>query len=273
MQLILEARFQREDQEMLMGTLNFALSQQKWESLSAYSRRVCLETQRKLREYVDDWLDSGVRADGTEAPGERNYDRARKVQDCVAFYSYFCSTWITLPPGEQYPEVRMGMPGLKCGRVRSQLLAEYEATEMIVMLLLSGLRRRIAKCRYEKCGRYFLLNEKPRKETYAHGLFCSGLHNRRASATKLVKERRDMFNPTVIAWAGDVLSQQKSKMGEDAAFKRKLLRELNTRIRKDPDLHSGRRRNRLGTYIEVNWLTKHWEEIQAKAEEIRNATR
>jgi hypothetical protein len=165
------------------------------------------------------------------------------------------------------------MPNQARLRLRPQLLAENEATELIVMLLLSGLRRRIAKCRYQKCGRYFLLREKPLKEIYAHGLFCSGVHNRSASAAKLVKERRDMFNPTVMAWAAEVLGQQKSKQEEDVALKRRLLPELNTRIRKDPNLNRGRRPNHLGNYIEVNWLTRHWEEIQGKAEEIRNATR
>jgi hypothetical protein len=50
-QLILEARFDSGDEEALVIALNFAPSQQVKKSWKLF-----LVTQRKLREYVDDWL-------------------------------------------------------------------------------------------------------------------------------------------------------------------------------------------------------------------------
>jgi hypothetical protein len=151
--------------------------------------------------------------------------------------------------------------------------AHQQATLLVVSLLLSDFRYRIAKCRYEKCGQYFFLKGKAREKVYAHGLFCSGRCNRAASAIRLTKQRRGRFNPTVIAWAAELLRQQKRKPGDDEIAKRKLLQQLNTRIRhhKDPNVREGRRRNHDGTYIALNWLTKHWDAIQEKMEEMSDA--
>ena len=169
-------------------------------------------------------------------------------------------------PGIGDPELRVALK-----KSEPSKRAHRQATLLVVVLLLSDLRYRIAKCRYDKCARYLFL--KTKKKLYAHGLFCSGPCNRAVSAVKLTRRRRGMFNPTVITWAAELLHQKKGKPGEGDLSKRKLLPKLNERIHraKNPNFGTERERNHDGSYIAINWLTKHWAEIQAKAEEMSDA--
>jgi hypothetical protein len=236
-----------------------------------------------LRKYVDAWIKSGVRQDGSEAPGDRSYHRV--AQAALDRYSGTLDELMFANISRFFHdsyELKIYFPG--AGDLELQVApqklepsrrAHQQATLLVVALLLSDLRYRIAKCRYDRCGQYFFLKTKVRKKLYAHGLFCSGRCNRAVSAAKLTKRRRGMFNPTIITWAAELLRQQKGKPGEDDIAKRKLLPKLNARIHRDknPNFRNARERNHDGSYIAVNWLTKHWAAIQAKVEEMSDAKR
>jgi len=236
-----------------------------------------------LRKYVDAWIKSGVRQDGSEAPGDRNYHRVTQAAmdpsgtldelmfaNIPTFFRESHELKIHFPGDAKDPVLQLAPQKLEPSR-----RAHQQATLLVVSLLLSDLRYRIGKCRYDRCGQYFFLKTKVREKLYAHGLFCSGRCNRAVSAAKLTKRRRGMFNPTVITWAAELLRQQKRQPGEDDIAKRKLLPKLNARIHRDknPNFRNERERNHDGSYIAVNWLTKHWAAIQAKVEEMSDAKR
>jgi hypothetical protein len=148
--------------------------------------------------------------------------------------------------------------------------AEIEAGVLLVKLLISDLRFRIARCRYSECGCYFLLSKRPRKSTYENGTYCSTLHNRAASATRRTKDRRDKCKERQIEWAvAKLLSElRKRRKGwavwqEQRAIKEALVTAVNDRLASD--------RNRVRDKIKVNWVTRHQKEIQAKVEEISRA--
>jgi hypothetical protein len=233
-------------------------------------------TQQDLRKYVDAWLRSGLRPDGSEAPNERCVDRVVSVAldpehnfDELMFANSFSSfahahaLKITLPNGAGNPVVQLVLKELGPGQSANQ-----RATSLIVALVLSDLRYRIAKCRYEKCNRYFFLKEKAQKKIYVRGLFCSLNCNRAANAARLTKIRRGDFKPTVVEWAADFLRQNEIEPRDDEAAKSEMLPKLNARIGKNKNLAATRKLNHDGTYIAVNWLSRHWEEIQAREKEM-----
>jgi len=235
-------------------------------------------TQQNLRKYVDAWLRSGLRSDGSEAPKERCVDRVVSAAfgpgdnfDELMFANSFSSfanaraLKITFPNSAEDPLVQLVLKDSGPSQPANQ-----RATSLIVTLVLSDLRHRIAKCRYEKCNRYFFLREKAQKKIYVRGLFCSLNCNRAASAARLTKIRRCDFKPTVVEWAADLLRQNESEPRDDEAAKREMLPKLNERIRKNKNLATTRKLNHDGTYIAVNWLSRHWEEIQAKEKEMNS---
>ena len=220
------------DPSELVDTLNWSSSGPHVSvRLQPFQSKYLAALQQRLREYVDAWIKCGVRQDGSEAPGDRSHDRVIQLAVdpsgtpeelmLANSFGFFCDTHIlkiNFPLGSKDPTLEVSPQEAK-----PHTHVHQKATSLVVGLLLSDLRYRIAKCRYEKCGQYFFLKGKAREKVYAHGLFCSTRCNRAASAVKLTKQRRGRFNPMVIAWAAELLRQQKNKPGDGETAKRKLL--------------------------------------------------
>jgi hypothetical protein len=147
-------------------------------------------TQELLRGWVDEWLDSGRDDSGVEDPRERNFGKARSTASAAHEPKNFrlvgrgnsLSPWFDTydqePTGSLYP--RIGQPP------RS---TEY-AREQLVFFLLSDVRFRLAKCRKEHCGTYFLLKHWNRQ--YKRGTLCDSCKRSRSeeSAIKATAEVR-----------------------------------------------------------------------------------
>ena len=232
------------------------------------------ELQKHLRAHVDQWIASGVQPDGREAPSKRSISRVEEAVYQVTegkldrflrdlyWHRQGIKAVVTMPFDK--PRIDLSFEQVD---PTNPYAAEIEAGVLLVKLLISDLRFRIAKCRYSECGCYFLLSKRPRKSTYENGTYCSTLHNRAASATRRTKDRRDKCKERQIEWAvAKLLSElRKRRKGwavwqEQRAIKEALVTAVNDRLASD--------RNRVRDKIKVNWVTRHQKEIQAKVEEI-----
>jgi hypothetical protein len=233
--------------------------------------------RNSLRGYVDAWISSGILDEQSESPYARSDERvadsayspnssldALMLFNCFGFFRQSHELRVWYPPTASAPSLQLTPRPVKASE-----RAHQHATALMVGVLSTDLRYRIAKCRYQKCGHYFLLSER-RRERYANGIFCRPSCNRAASAARLTTQRRRLFNPTVIEWAARELSGQGCTEDDSLARKKKLLLKLNKRFarHKDPNLCGARKQNRDGSYVALNWLTRHWTEIQVKALEI-----
>jgi hypothetical protein len=279
--------FDEADGETLLALLNgdLAKHRQQWASFwslsppivnanpSAYGRAIA-EVQRLVSDYVDEWIDSGRRRDGSEAPTERNVSTVTNLRIAVEVYSV-TGRIVCAFPNDKVPVAELS-GWFRAGEdpVSDTVLlrddpadhAEEEAVRIVTMLLLSqDWRLRLAKCR--KCGRYFLLPQR-RKEVYENGCFCSTAHNRAVTATKRMRERRSRCYEKQIEHAAVELLRQwndTTSWYEDVILKRNLVIAVNQGLASNSD--------RVRDEITINWVTRHRSEIQAKAKEMMHAAR
>jgi len=213
---------------------------------------------QELRKDVDDWIDSGRKPDGSESPHWRNSAQATRAWQGAKSH---VEHWAKL-------ELQGEQPQLSLVPKHSSLTALIETKEqwgqIIATILLSDLRSRIAKCRYRKCQRYFLLR-RAKPKPYTHGLFCRLEHNRAEAAMEGVSRRRTDADRRLLEYAARELLRLPRRAGSTVTrnVKERLVARLNARIARD----AGRTRDR----IHMNWVTRHWQVILEKAEELSHA--
>jgi hypothetical protein len=213
---------------------------------------------QELLQHIDEWIDSGRNADGSESPYQRRCDRAPKAwEDARSFFEYFRYNvdW-QLIPGEP-PQLRLRP---RKNRVWGALEARVRNGLILASVLLSDLRLRLAKCRYRNCGRRYFLLSHPREKAYANGLFCCTEHNRKEAAMRGTKERRQQTSDRLIEFA----ARELSRYGERPRGKERLVTILNQKIANDPNQQPRHE-------LKVNWVTRHLQEIQKKAKELSHA--
>lgn len=213
---------------------------EKMGRLSKTKRRRLNAFQKHLSRFIDPWIDSGRRPDGSEAPGERKYGDVHSLGSLTrAAYTL----WINLPVGAHAPAI--GWKGPK-----GPVPAEFEARAVATEVLAAEWRFSIAKCRH--CGKYFLLpiHHQP---VYQHGLFCCTKHNRHATAVRLKRVRRDHAIAEVLQRArlGVRHYDGRGPWHKDVFFKKELAEKLTdfirARIKED--------RTYPLEHVRSNWLT------------------
>lgn len=148
-------------------------------------------TQEILRGWVDEWLDSARDEHGGEDPRERDLDKAPRAAQAANDYLeqrkfHFVASGNSLRPWFDTYEREPTIP------LRTLIgpRPEHYAKEQLVFFLLSNLRFRVAKCRKENCGTYFLLRHWNRR--YKGGTLCKSCGRSRSleSAAKATAEVR-----------------------------------------------------------------------------------
>ncbi|HKV77397.1 MAG TPA: hypothetical protein VJP02_04620 [Candidatus Sulfotelmatobacter sp.] len=232
----------------------------QWEGVSVddqanYLTILRAEALQKIRTCVDQWIDSG-KLDGSEAPETRTLAKAPKAcAEALAFWEE--SRNITERSGS-IPVLHLS-PKFSAGDPEA---IDWKARRVIFGVLFSKLRFRIAKCRFAKCGRYFILGNNRKKQTYKNGLFCCIEHNRAESAIRNVGNRRKKATEQLIEWAAREALRVGRNAGE-AQIKEAIVRRLNERIAKDA--------NQTRDEIKTNWVTMFWDKIQQKKEALKYA--
>jgi hypothetical protein len=247
-----------------------------------------------LRRLVDGWIESGRKPDGSESPSKRDLRRATVTWEGLKIYFGTLASYELVLSEEGSPSLRFEAKSWEqlrnetwLPRARQQIrryarelrfpVKELENPDKEIALLsimdavvhdfaaatlLSDLRWRIAKCRHRKCPQPYFAIRKPSTKTYANGLFCCTDHNRAATATKNMVGKRTKRKERLIERAAHAFLE----LGEKPNAKEKLVGVLNRMISKDPNL-------RTLDSVKVNWVTRHWQEIQKKAEELNHAKR
>jgi hypothetical protein len=241
-----------------------------WDIRSTDRCNVYSKATASLRKLVDEWINSGLRENHSESTGERNEGRAPKASSRVNRFLRIARidslevlpkrTWRFIPTWSRY-EKPSSAPN-------QAIQAEWKISQIMTIVISTEVGSRIAKCRYEKCGRYFLLAERPNKTAGTNGLFCCTAHNRAATATKLSSNRRVKAHTELIEMATTELQKRKNikpTWYEDKQLKTKLAIEISKRIALDP--------NHVHKQIKLNWVTRHHKEIQKRVEETSNVTR
>lgn len=208
-------------------------------------------TSAHLRSYVDDWLDTGRRADGTEEVEKRDLTRASSAY--LAFLHYVENAPPTYDRTRDPVGIRVtiadraGYLGVVSNFFDAQIT---EAQRLFSGIVQSDWKHRLCKCRSPRCGVYFL-HPKPRR-SYRRGTFCPD-HARHAVAVACVHESRSRDLETLINAAARSLRARKSLGPDwlgDKVLKRELARELNLiDYRKHVGLH---------------WVTHHQALIEQK---------
>jgi hypothetical protein len=216
-----------------------------------------------LRGLCDEWLDTGLHANGEEYPFERNPNQTpNAAQICQDFLAK--NPWMTMLGSGFH---RVSLPTASADTVLSILISgelaapekwrEY-AVETFIGFLGTSRCLHFAKCR--GCGQYFDLKRKPKK-VYSGGWHCTGCQkeiaaSRAASATMKARtvlqfERYELAAHAWAKWKEDSAEPDSSWILTQATF------------------DSPHTVKRLG--LKANWITLHREEIQKMASFFRES--
>ena len=240
------------------------LSSQKWDDIPAmdYLHSPTTQeptTQELLRGWVDEWLDSGRGRDGVEDPRERNFKKADGAALAAFKFSMHgklllltdsnsLTPWISKYEGEPTGTLR------PLGGPRNE---DY-AREQLVFFLLSELRFKLAKCRKEHCGTYFLLKHWNRQ--YKRGTLCDSCKRSRSleSAVKATEKVRGDAAGDLHKFAAMKYAKQISGTPDwhtQKALKNAIASFLNAKIERSESLRAVYKRGITGKWVarSENW--------------------
>jgi hypothetical protein len=221
-----------------------------------------------LREWVDEWLESGRTPEGVEQPAARQFKEGDKIR--LVVFEYSKRNRISLLGTSDGLKLVFDCYEENNGRPRFLGVRNEDiAREKLVFFLLSELRFKLAKCRKEDCGKYFAL--KHWKRTYKRGTFCSDCQRLRSleSAVKATSGDRIEAELMLCSLAAKRFSKQilrNPNWVKDGRLREGLVQYLNARIDHVDCLRavylSGPRNGVTG-----KWLSraKNWKAIESIA--------
>ena len=164
-----------------------------------------------LRKFTDEWLRTGLRPDGVEIPKDRKPTSAihsvvrtyMNTHPALAtFHHEFHAAvpfqidelWIIDFQNAQNRVVETPFGSsrvLPPGDVTDTPLSfvEGEAVRLFVGMLFTPYCKRIAKCRHERCGKYYLLT-KPRPK-YSRGTMCAPCRRKNCAENRTTQRRAE----------------------------------------------------------------------------------
>ena len=210
----------------------------------------------RLRFYVDAWLQTGRRADGSDAPLERSLWKAQRAWGAVAEYVDQYPFAVDLPLGHDDFSVVVGrVPRNFSGDFLDSI--DADARRLFTSLIASGQKETLCKCTF--CDRYFLL-KRMRRVPYKHGTFCGPAHQNHWSATIATRKVRAAAETRLIEFAAEQLRKRRSnrtKWQEDTKLKTEVAAKLSTLISVE-GLHNYRQA------VTENWVNRHSSQIEQK---------
>jgi hypothetical protein len=224
----------------------------------------------KLRQHVDEWLETGCRDDGGESPEGRSLIKAPRALEVLQDYTSKQNPRLRFlrKPHEFVVEVGSSEDGPQTSAISGFVdpikRAWRDVARLFFGLITSDWGPRICKCRYSLCGLYFV-HPKPR-QWYKHGTFC-GDHQMAWTATQHVKERRDQVRSELLDIAATELMKGRihgPQWQDDRPRKIQLANAVSARIRNNGD--AALRQVRLG--VRLTWVTRNRQEIEKRRLEL-----
>lgn len=182
-------------------------------------------TRDTLTPWIDDWLDSGRTANGDE-PLSRTFEKAKTA--AIAASEFSMRRVFLFPQGNS-----LSLSIATYDPEFSEPRPEDFARENLVLFLLSEFRHKLAKCRNETCGKYFLLTRINR--LYKRGTLCDSCQRRRSqdSAKASTANERRHLRLALHIEAAKRFSRQigaNADWHEDEAIKTKIAEFLNAKF-------------------------------------------
>jgi hypothetical protein len=200
--------------------------------------------QRTLREFVDEWINSGR----AETVGECPWDRKPSLMAREKVRRFWDNNRVRVMINEEGKlQLR---PGITRDFVNLRLRAEDYATLWFSRLMDSESSRRLFRC--EHCKAYFVRNNAPRKGiAIKRGTFCESCRN--TGGLRRNTDRRGFIQRERLNAAATWLPKY-TKTNRDGPLKEWLAKKLNEAmeakgIRADP--------------ITSLWVARYWHEIEA----------
>jgi hypothetical protein len=161
----------------------------------------------QLRLYIDEWLDTGMTAQGAETSSARDLTKAPGAHAAISRFAGTLRVQL---------EVRRDGLGLRLPNWSGKKPLEREtplemADKLCALFFLCDWRLRLAKCRRAACGRYFELMHW--KRVYKRGIAC----------------------PDCARVRSAVLSTSKARKKAETELYRLVARRFGKRIAKTPD--------------------------------------
>jgi hypothetical protein len=217
-----------------------------------------------LRRSISEWIDSGRRKNGRESSRHRDLKRAPLAQALATQF------WQTSRIIHKAGNLQLLPPlGADFGFDR----AEWKVQRIIAVIVASDWRLLLAKCRYKKCKRpYFLLDKKRTERTYKDGIFCRiPSHRRIAAAKRHIGDYRKKVQQQLTQWAAERLDGMHAPeywWHENRRIKESLAAHLALKFDSEQGKHGIRKKTKRSKEdeksIKVNWVTRHWREIEKK---------
>jgi hypothetical protein len=241
---------------MLVGKNAVGLEPTEFARLYLASVSAHLETFRTL---TDEWIDSGIKADGSEQPPSRQLSEERcietreikgkwtlvsdpksRIRRAVNDYQEKYRVRLELNPrgGSEYVYTAISA---------SDVMPEAQAILLFVNLYRSPWLRCLMRC--AQCRTYDLVNS-PRPG-YINGWHCKKCRNS-APALRRTRKTRDDLKKLRLRYCAEEWPRVQARPSRE----REIATRVNTRLRPDQ-------------WIKQNFVTRHLPEIVAQAAELR----
>ncbi len=258
------------DRQEFLDTLNDGEEESLIRRPNVLRPDTAMSAAELLRRWVDEWLDSGRDGKGEETPQSRSLAEAPNAALAAFSYSTKGRMRLVAESGGKlglWFEVYVSTSDSR--KTASVPGPEDFAQQKLVFFLLSDLRNKLAKCRAESCGRYFVLKHSNRR--YAKGTLCDECKRAdslRGAATITTSNRQEA-QKSLYQFAGKKYTKSilaDPRWHQNPRIRFQMIRYLNSRIERSEDLRSiywsGSRKGLSGKWLA--W-SKNWQAIQAAA--------
>ncbi len=208
---------------------------------------------------MDEWLDSGKGNKDVEDPRDRTFEKAAAAASAARAYSEQGKILLLPDSNSLVPWLKKHdkePTGLYSSN-RPPRSVEY-AREQLVFFLLSDVRFRLAKCRKEHCGAYFLLKHWNRP--YEGGTLCDSCKRSRSeeSAIRATADVRKWAKAQLHDLAAKKFANQirsNPDWHEQKDLKNRIAKFLNSRVERSEGLRAVYKRGITGKWVSrfENW--------------------
>jgi hypothetical protein len=226
-------------------------------------RRATIAFRQRLRQQVDQWIDSGRTPDGMEIPKDRRADVPQRYRHLGEPFDGTLLEPFMLLESEIQGNLRLGLHGgveqvfapydnvHACQHFSS--IPEREAARFFIWFFASDWRHRVVKCR--KCGIYYLIKDPGR--LYKRGTYCRS-HSAAKSAEVITAQKRQDKHRELIRLASSAYKRLGSdQRGSDLrAFKQTIASRVNKATPPSTRMISPK------SPIGIKWITRNFEEIK-----------
>jgi hypothetical protein len=225
-------------------------------------------TASRFRQLLDEWLNTGIGPDGSESPQRRSLTKATIARAAIQRSVQKNQVELVFRPGER-PEFEIVLKTWHSDKNDASFepvqSAFDSADALFTALMASDLKLRICKCRYSKCGKYFL-HPKPRR-SYSSGIFCSGTkcQSSAAGVRRSAKTRSAVLEMMIDIAARYLVKQRRGQAWHsDKRVKLALANAVSRRLRdkSSPPIL------RQHEPVQQHWITRHLNTIEKRRSEI-----